>query len=44
MVVGGLAPGTTYYFVVRTVTVPHTNNQNVVYSNPTGEVTATTSP
>jgi Leucine-rich repeat (LRR) protein len=40
--VGGLSPGTTYYFALDTVTEPHANNQNTVVSERTGEVTATT--
>ena len=37
-----LAPGTTYFIVVRTVTEPHTNNQNTVVSEMSAEVTVST--
>jgi len=37
----GLSSGTTYYFVVRTVTNPHTNNQNKLTSDYAPEVNAT---
>ena len=40
--VTGLAPGTLYYFVVKTRTDAHTNNQNVVDSEYSAEVSATT--
>lgn len=42
--VTGLAPGTKYYFRLRTVTNPHTNNQNTVYSEYTSEVSGVTTP
>jgi len=35
-------PGTTYFIVVRTVTEPHTNNQNTVVSELSAEVVAST--
>ena len=41
--VSGLAPATTYYFVVDAVTDPHAENQNTVISEPSAEVSATTS-
>jgi parallel beta-helix repeat protein len=41
--VTGLDPGTPYFFVLRTVTYSHVNNQNDVYSEYTGEVSAMTS-
>jgi hypothetical protein len=45
MVVGGLEPGTTYYFSVRTITDPHPDNQNTVVSVPTAlESGSTTAP
>jgi len=37
--VDGLTPGTQYFFKVRTVTNPHGNNQNTVYSEYTSEGT-----
>jgi len=40
--VTGLAPATTYYFQLRTVTQPHTLNQNTVYSEYTAEDSAIT--
>ena len=40
--VGGLSPGTTYYFALDTLTEPHANNQNTVVSERTAEVPATT--
>jgi Leucine-rich repeat (LRR) protein len=42
MIVTGLEPGTEYYFRVRTVTYPHTYNQNTVYSEYTAEISAAT--
>ena len=36
--VTGLTPGTQYFFEIRTKTNPHANNQNIVYSEYTGEV------
>ncbi len=41
MDVTGLNPGTTYYFVVKTRTDPHANNQNTVVSNYSREITIT---
>ncbi len=41
-IVEGLCSGTTYYFVVRTVTNPHQNNKNVVESKFSNEAFATT--
>ena len=38
--VTGLTPGTRYYFVVQTITNAHGNNQNVVESTDSAEVTA----
>lgn len=38
----GLAPGTTYYAVVRTVTQPHTQNPNTVTSLNSAEISFTT--
>ena len=38
--VTGLTPGTRYYFVVRTVTNAHANNQNIVESENSSEATA----
>ena len=43
IVVGGLTPGAAYYFVLRTVSNPNPNNQNTVTSDPSGEVSTTTS-
>jgi predicted outer membrane repeat protein len=40
--VSSLTPATTYYFRVRTVTQPHANNQNTVFSEYSSEVNATT--
>jgi len=40
--ISGLAPDTTYNFRVRTVTDSHSNNQNIVYSEYTDSVSATT--
>ena len=40
--VNSLTPGTAYAFRLRTVTNPHANNQNTVYSEYTTEVTGTT--
>jgi hypothetical protein len=41
-VVSGLEPGTTYYFVLRTVTNPHSYNQNTVMSDPSAQASAST--
>ena len=38
MDVTGLTPSTTYYFVMETVTFPHADNQNSVYSGQSAEV------
>ena len=38
----GLSPNTAYKFKVRTRTDPHDNNPNTLYSEFTGEATATT--
>ena len=38
----GLETDTLYHFVVRTITEPHEENRNRVYSEPSQEVTATT--
>ena len=43
MTVGGLTPETMYYFIVQTVTNPHVNNQNLLHSEPSSEVSAATS-
>jgi hypothetical protein len=40
LIVTGLNPGTTYYFVVQTRTDPHDNNQNTVDSEYSSEVSA----
>jgi len=40
--VSGLEPGTTYYFVLKTVTDPHSSNQNTVVSDYSIEVVAIT--
>ena len=40
--VTGLAAGTTSYFIVKSVTNPHANNQNTVVSDPTAEISAST--
>ncbi|MCP4215752.1 MAG: hypothetical protein GY765_13950, partial [bacterium] len=40
--VTGLDPGTTYYFIVETVTAAHVYNQNSVVSQPAAEITADT--
>jgi Leucine-rich repeat (LRR) protein len=40
--VGGLSPGTTYYFALDTTTEPHADNQNTVVSERSVEVSATT--
>ena len=40
--VTGLDPGTTYWFRVRSYTLPHGNNQNTVFSVPSAGVSATT--
>lgn len=42
LVLNNLTPATPYYFVVRTVTDPHVNNQNTVTSELSAEVPATT--
>jgi PKD repeat protein len=42
IVVSGLNPATLYYFVVRTITNPNSNNQNTVTSDPSIEVAAFT--
>ena len=42
LTVTGLRPSTTYYFVVQTVTDPHTNNRNTVASEYSSEVSAAT--
>jgi hypothetical protein len=42
LVVTGLAPGTTYYFIVESQTDPSVNNQHTVVSDPSAEVSATT--
>jgi hypothetical protein len=42
--VDGLGAGTTYYFVVTSVTNPHANNQNTVVSEASAEATAPTIP
>jgi hypothetical protein len=42
MSVEGLTPETDYFFIVRTVTEPHADNQNTVASYFGGEVSATT--
>jgi hypothetical protein len=44
MTVNGLIPDTVYHFVVRARTESHNNNQNVVVSDYSEEVTATTFP
>jgi Leucine-rich repeat (LRR) protein len=44
MIVTGLTPATTYYFVVHTRTDSHDNNQNIVESEYSEEVSATTTP
>ena len=41
-VVGGLSPGTTYYFSLDALTEPHANNRNTVVSDRGAEVSATT--
>ena len=41
--VTGLAAGTPYYFIVKSVTYPNNNNQNTVTSDPSVEVQAATS-
>ncbi|MCG3192800.1 MAG: hypothetical protein DIJKHBIC_02047 [Thermoanaerobaculia bacterium] len=40
--VSGLSSSTTYYFVVRTVTLPHANNSNTVTSTDSSQVSGTT--
>jgi Leucine-rich repeat (LRR) protein len=40
--VGGLSPGTTYYFALDTVTEPNPVNPNTVFSDRSAEVSATT--
>jgi hypothetical protein len=42
VLVDGLEPGTTYDFVIRTITEPHGNNQNQVVSDAGATVTETT--
>ncbi|MEJ2628662.1 MAG: choice-of-anchor D domain-containing protein, partial [bacterium] len=42
--INGLAPDITYYFVIRTQTDPHVNNNNTVISNPSAEISASTTP
>jgi Leucine-rich repeat (LRR) protein len=46
VVVTGLQPAQTYYFIIKTVTYPHGENPyfqlNTVFSDPSGEVSATT--
>ena len=42
IVVRSLDPDTTYYVVIRTVTNPHDNNQNTVTSDPSDEVSFST--
>lgn len=44
MTVTGLTPVTPYYFVIRTRTEPHTNNQNIVESEYSDEVSVNTPP
>lgn len=38
----GLSPATTYYFIVKTQTNPHSNNLNTIVSEPSEETSATT--
>ncbi len=38
VLVDGLEPGTSYHFVIRTVTEPHANNRNQVISEPSAPV------
>lgn len=40
--IGGLSPATTYFFIVRTFTVPHVRNQNLVFSEFSLEVSGAT--
>jgi Leucine-rich repeat (LRR) protein len=40
--IGSLSPNTTYYFKVRTITEPHSSNENIVTSEWTNEAAATT--
>ncbi len=40
--VTGLAPGTAWYFRIRSVTLPHADNPNTVFSGYSGEVSAVT--
>jgi len=40
LTVTGLNPGTTYYFVVQTMTNPHTDNQNILKSRYSAEISA----
>ncbi|MCP3905867.1 MAG: hypothetical protein GY715_19765, partial [Planctomycetes bacterium] len=40
--VTGLAPGTAWYFRIRSVTYPHADNPNTVFSGYSGEVSAVT--
>ncbi len=42
--VTGLAPDTPYWFVVKSLTDPHANNQDTVVSDPSAEVSARTAP
>ena len=42
MTVTGLDAGNTYWFRVRSYTLPHVNNQNTVLSDPSAAVSATT--
>ena len=42
MNVTGLSPGTTYYFIIRTRTDPHGEQQNLIDSDPSQVVSATT--
>jgi Leucine-rich repeat (LRR) protein len=42
--VGGLSPGTTYYFSLDTVTEPHADNRETVVSGRSVEVSAATAP
>ena len=42
LTVNGLNDGTVYYFLVRTITDPNSNNQNTVISEYSAEISATT--
>ena len=42
-IVDGLLPATTYFFIIQTQTDAHSNNQNIVVSDPSQELTGTTS-